>query len=222
MLEHLIAAETEKCMKKAICLLLVAVCVLSLSACGKKPVISTEAPTTSVINLMPDGSIIVGELTGDPYAQYTSPDVNAQTTAPVVQQTVPATTEAQIGWIIDVYNTVYNNTKADANFLGSDSIVISDIMVDGVKNSGVDSIVHSVMDAVYKPQHHADAAGKSEAHKNAALKTNGFKNNDCAVHAQRRQVGERNIKASGDYNNVFQQAEHSRNYHCTQQVNNIV
>ncbi len=139
-------------MKKAICLLLVAVCVLSLSACGKKPVISTEAPTTSVINLMPDGSIIVGELTGDPYAQYTSPDANAQTTAPVVQQTVPATTEAQIGWIIDVYNTVYNNTKADANFLGSDSIVISDIMVDGVKNSGVDSIVHSVMEAIYKPQ----------------------------------------------------------------------
>ncbi len=145
-------------MKKSICFLLVVVCVFGFSACGKKPVISTEAPTTSVINLMPDGSIIVGELTSGQYAQYVDPNVNAQnpqtqqTTAPVEQQTVAPTTEAQISWIIDVYNTVYNNTKADASFLGSDNIVISDITVDGVKNSGVDSIVHSVMDAIYKPQ----------------------------------------------------------------------
>lgn len=144
------AAETENCMKRAICLLLCPVCVLLFSACGKKPVISTEAPTTSVINLMPDGSIIVGELPG---GQYAAPNANVQQpSAPVATPTEAPTTEAQIDWIIDVYNTVYNNTKADASFLGSDSIVISDISVDGIKNSGVDSIVHSVMEAVYKPQ----------------------------------------------------------------------
>ncbi|MBR3954208.1 MAG: hypothetical protein IKJ63_01895 [Clostridia bacterium] len=137
-------------MKRAICLLLCLVCVLLFSACGKKPVISTEAPTTSVLNLMPDGSIIVGELPG---GQYADPNANVQQpSAPVATPTEEPTTEAQIDWIIDVYNTVYNNTKADVSFLGSDSIVISDISVDGIKNSGVDSIVHSVMEAVYKPQ----------------------------------------------------------------------
>ena len=137
-------------MKRAICLLLCLVCVLLFSACGKKPVISTEAPTTRVLNLMPDGSIIVGELPG---GQYADPNANVQQpSAPVATPTEAPTTEAQIDWIIDVYNTVYNNTKVDASFLGSDSIVISDISVDGVKNSGVDSIVHSVMEAVYKPQ----------------------------------------------------------------------
>ncbi len=137
-------------MKKAICIFLCLALVLLLAACGNKPVISTEAPTTSVINLMPDGSIIVGELT---QGQPADPDAQVQqTTAPVVQPAEVATTQAQIGWIIDVYNTVYNNTKADASFLGSDSIVISDIMVDGVKNSGVDGIVRSVMEKIYTPQ----------------------------------------------------------------------
>lgn len=143
-------------MKRIISLLSAFVLLFACTACGKKPVVSKDAPTTSVINLMPDGSIIVGEIPSN----YQTPTADngatqlpdAMPTGQNVPTTVPPTTAAQIDWIIDVYNTVYNNTKADPTFLGSDSIVISDITVDGVKNSGVDSIVHSVMDAVYKPQ----------------------------------------------------------------------
>lgn len=131
-------------MKRIISVLLVVFFIFALSACTKnQPVISSDAPTTGVINLMPDGSVIIG-------------DVNTQTYAPDTQAyippTEPPTTEAQPEWIIEVYNTVYNNTKADPNFLGADNIVISDITVDGIKNSGVDGIVHSVMDAIYTPQ----------------------------------------------------------------------
>ena len=136
-------------MKRTMSVLLALVLLFACTACGNKPVISTEAPTTSVINLMPDGSIIVGEIPSN----YQTPTAdNSATQLPNAAATEPPTTAAQIDWIIDVYNTVYNNSKSDPTFLGSDSIVISDIMVDGVKNSGVDSIVHSVMEAVYSPQ----------------------------------------------------------------------
>ena len=133
-------------MKRIIGLATVLILLLCFCACGNDDNVETiPAPTTSVLNLMPDGSIIVGEL---PSQQVNAAATPAQPT--VAQEATTA--EVQIDWMADIYNTVYNNTKADGTFLGSDSIVISDITVDGVKNSAVDEIVHSVMDSIYKPQ----------------------------------------------------------------------
>ena len=146
-------------MKRALSVLTAVLMLTALTACGKKQQAEpTEAPTTGVVNLMPDGSIIVGELPADYFsttAVQTADPVQTQNvpqTVPQVQTTEQITTTPQPDWIIDVYNDVYNNTKADGTFLGSDAIEISGITVDGSQNASVDSIVHSIMGSVYKPQ----------------------------------------------------------------------
>lgn len=125
------------------------VVVLCFVACGKQTnvPIRTEAPTTSVINLLPDGSIVTGDLGSYYAAQTTQP----QATVPV-QTTEMLPTAPQIDWIVDIYNTVYNNTKADAAFLGSDTLTLEQISFDGIRNDSVDSLVHTILGSVYKPQ----------------------------------------------------------------------
>ena len=147
-------------MRKTVCLLMVFLMLLAtLASCGDAQTTGpTEAPTTSVVNLMPDGSVIIGELPSDYFSGNTDQG-EKQTQVqyipqnePYVQSTQADTTDSQLAWIIDVYTDVYNTTKASGTFMGTDAIEISGITVDGSQNASVDSIVHSVMGAVYKPQ----------------------------------------------------------------------
>ncbi len=154
-------------MKKALCFLAAVLLLSALTACGEsQATVPTEVPTTKVLNYMPDGSVIEGELPADYFANTVTQGTVFEPTSGVGQSVETSdtptavqnpTAEAPVAvtqteQIIAIYNDVYNKTKAGGTFTGSDAIVISDITIDGEKNSAVDKVVHSVMDAVYKPQ----------------------------------------------------------------------
>ncbi|MBQ6864095.1 MAG: hypothetical protein IJO14_07640 [Clostridia bacterium] len=130
--------------KIAILLFLIAAMLVPTGCLSKDPVTQPiVTQPTQVINLLPDGSIITGDM---PIIYQTDPSAVPSDTVP--EPTTAITTD----WIIDIYNNVYNTTKADPSFVGTDEILISDITVDGIKNSGVDSIVYSVLDTIYEQQ----------------------------------------------------------------------
>ncbi len=135
--------------KRAPILILLIITLVFASGCLSKEVVPsqpTQMPTTQTINLMPDGSIITGDM---PIIYHSDPTAVEQSS--LYASTEP-TTAVTTDWIIDIYNNVYNTTKADPSFVGSDAITISNITVDGIKNSGVDSLVYSVLDMVYTQQ----------------------------------------------------------------------
>lgn len=125
-----------------VALLLCAGCLSTGGTSGQ----TTPTLVTPTVNLLPDGSVVTGNMPVI-YHENTAPNQQLPTAAPVEQTTVPST-----AWIVDIYNTVYNTTKADPTFVGNDEILISDITVDGIKNSAVDSIVYSVLDMIYNPR----------------------------------------------------------------------
>ena len=137
-------------MKRVFCALLASLCLLAAAGCEKNkealrpsayysfadtPTLATTAPTLAPAPVTEEQTL--------PAAVATDAAGNT------VESDVPT---GELVSILTVYDSVYNKTKADPAFVGTDTIAISNVTLDNLANGTIDSLVQGVLGKVYSQQ----------------------------------------------------------------------